>query len=254
VSTVSAKHAAATSSDDARPPAAPALRPSSVAKRARLLEAAEEVFVRDGYRGASVDEVAALAGVSKQTLYAQFGSKEALFVEVVTSLTRTTGDLVHLPFPDDIGADDVEAALTDYGVRVLTEVVTPRVMRLRRLVIGEVARFPDLARALYDNGPRRAITQLTKLFASLDRAGVLDVPDPDTSAAQFSWLVMAKPMNDAMLLGDSGIPSTREITRHAASSARLFVAAHRPSIRPGREAREEPATATRGTGRTRGRR
>ncbi|MGL5860132.1 MAG: TetR/AcrR family transcriptional regulator, partial [Phycicoccus sp.] len=67
--------------DDAR------LRPSSVAKRRRLLEAAETVFVRDGYRGASVDEVAALAGVSKQTLYAHFGSKEALFVEVVTAVT-----------------------------------------------------------------------------------------------------------------------------------------------------------------------
>ncbi|MGL5911338.1 MAG: TetR/AcrR family transcriptional regulator, partial [Phycicoccus sp.] len=97
------------------------LRPSSVAKRRRLLDAAEEIFVRDGYRGTSVDEVAAVAGVSKQTLYAHFGSKEALFVEMVTTLTVETGDLVHLPFPDDIGDGDVERALADYGVRVLTE-------------------------------------------------------------------------------------------------------------------------------------
>ncbi|MGL4176714.1 MAG: TetR/AcrR family transcriptional regulator, partial [Dermatophilaceae bacterium] len=204
------------------------LRPSSVAKRGRLLEAAETVFVRDGYRGASVDEVAALAEVSKQTLYAHFGSKEALFVEVVTSVTISTGDLVHLPFPDDIGPDDVERALTDYGVRVLREVVTPRVMRLRRLVIGEVGRFPMLAKALYDNGPRRAITQLAELFARLDENGVLDVPDRDTSAAQFSWLVMSKPINEAMLLGDDAIPDAAAIAEHAATSAHLFVAAHRP--------------------------
>ncbi|MGL5818012.1 MAG: TetR/AcrR family transcriptional regulator [Phycicoccus sp.] len=208
------------------------LRPSSVAKRRRLLDAAEEIFVRDGYRGASVDEVATLAGVSKQTLYAHFGSKEALFVEVVTAVTTSTGDLVHLPFPDDIGSGDVERALTDYGVGVLTEVVTPRVMRLRRLVIGEVGRFPMLAKALYDNGPRRAIRQLAELFTRLDESGALDVPDPETAAAQFSWLVMGKPVNEAMLLGDDGIPDAAAVAEHAAASARLFAAAHRPTRRP----------------------
>ena len=119
------------------------LRPSSLRKHAAILEAAEQVFLRDGYLGANMDELTARAGVSKQTVYAHFGSKEGLFVELVTSMTRGAGDGVHtddLPAPSS--AADLRTALTDYAVRQLTAVLSPRILRLRRLVIGEEARFP----------------------------------------------------------------------------------------------------------------
>ena len=134
------------------------LRPSSLRKRSAILEAAEQVFLRDGYLGANMDELTALSGVSKQTVYAHFGSKEGLFVELVESMTRGAGDGVHTDeLPDPSSApDDLRLALTDYAVRQLTAVLAPRILRLRRLVIGEEARFPELARVLWENGPARA--------------------------------------------------------------------------------------------------
>jgi AcrR family transcriptional regulator len=49
----------------------------------RLLDAAATVFARDGFEGATMDAVAACASTTKPTLYARFGSKDALFLAAV---------------------------------------------------------------------------------------------------------------------------------------------------------------------------
>ena len=71
--------------------------------------------------------------------------------------------------------------------------MTPRLLKLRRLVIGEVERFPDLARALYENGPARAIRSLAVTMASLTERGLLGAGDPVEAATTFDWLVMGDP-------------------------------------------------------------
>lgn len=203
--------------------------PQSARKHVAILAAAEQVFLRSGYLGASMDELAALSGVSKQTVYKHFGSKEALFVELVTSMTQDAGDRVHHDIPDPRRDDELEPYLLDYAERQLAIVLTPRLLRLRRLVIGEVSRFPALATALYDAGPARAIAALGVVFARLSAEGLLSVPDPDVAAAQFNWLVMAGPLNEAMLLGDAAVPTSAALRRHAAEGVRVFLAAHRPT-------------------------
>jgi TetR/AcrR family transcriptional repressor of mexJK operon len=100
------------------------------------------------------------------------------------------------------------------------------VMQLRRLVIGEVGRFPDLARVLYERGPQRAIATLTAMFERLAGRGLLALPDPASAAAQFNWLIMADPVNRAMLLGDAAIPKPTALRRHAAEGVRVFLAAY----------------------------
>ena len=128
-------------------------RPGSVAKHQAILEAAEEIFLRAGYLGTNMDEVAVRSGVSKQTVYKHFGSKETLFVDLVTAMTSSAGDRVlhdHV-VPDD--AIEVARHLEAYAERQLSVVLTPKLLQLRRLVIGEVERFPDLAQALYASGP-----------------------------------------------------------------------------------------------------
>lgn len=197
----------------------------SARKRRAILEAAEEVFLRGGYLGTNMEEIAVRSEVSKQTVYKHFGSKERLFVEIVTHMTTTAGDRVHVhsaPAPDE----DLEVYLTDYALRQLTVVLTPRLMRVRRLVIGEVPRFPELAEALYHHGPGRAIDNLTHVFEALSATGRLTLPDPRSAAARFNWLVMSEPVNRAMLLGDDAIPAPGELRDHAAESVRMFLAAH----------------------------
>ncbi len=197
----------------------------SARKRKAILDAATEVFLRSGYLGTNMDEIAALSGVSKQTVYKHFSSKEALFIEIVTSMTGDAGDLVGHE-SSEFKDGDLAEHLFDYAHLQLSIVLTPRLMQLRRLVIGEVSRFPDLARVLYERGPARAMSALAANFESLAKRGLLKIDDPKMAASHFNWLVMSDALNRAMLLGDGAIPKPAELRRHAAEGVRVFLAAY----------------------------
>ena len=194
--------------------------------RSTILAAAESLFLARGYLGTSMDDVARTAPVSKQTLYAHVKSKEALFVEVVERMTGSAAaelkDRVADPPPDR----KVAEFLFTFAVEQLRIVMTPRLMQLRRLVIGEVSRFPELGAALHRNGPGRSITRLQQAFAHYHEQGQLVVPDAHQAATFFNWLVMGGPTNDAMLLGDAGIPHPDAYPPHAAACVRIFLAAY----------------------------
>ena len=198
----------------------------SARKRRAILKAATEVFLKSGYLGTNMDEIAALSEVSKQTVYKHFASKEALFIEIVTSMTDQAGDIVRDEVAELDDGGDVAAYLFDYAYRQLTVVLTPRIMQLRRLVIGEVSRFPDLAKVLYERGPMRAMSALATLFERFADRGLLAIDDPMVAASHFNWLIMSAPLNQAMLLGDAAIPKPAELRRHAAEGVRVFLAAY----------------------------
>lgn len=195
-------------------------------KRRAIMDAGAEVFLRDGYLGASVDEIAQRADVSKQTIYTQFFSKEALFLEIVSGLTNAGSDAVHNPAPEFAPDGDLRAFLEDYANRQLGIVLTPRLMQLRRVVIGETTRFPALGTALYESGPKRAMAAMTAMFQHLSERGLLRIDDAAATAAHFNWLVMSQPLNQAMLLGDAGIPDAAALQRHASEVVSLFLAAY----------------------------
>jgi TetR/AcrR family transcriptional regulator, mexJK operon transcriptional repressor len=198
----------------------------SARKRRAILDAATEVFLTKGYLATSMDEIAALAAVSKQTVYKNFPGKETLFVEIVSSITKRASDRVHDQMPDLGEGEDVGEYLRRYAYRQLTIVLTPRVMQLRRLVIGEVSRFPELARALFDRGPKRAIAAMAALFERLADRGLLAINDPAIAASQFNWLIMGEQLKRVMLLGDEAIPKPAALRRHASAGVRAFLASY----------------------------
>jgi TetR/AcrR family transcriptional regulator, mexJK operon transcriptional repressor len=202
-------------------------RDRSADKRSSILNAAAEIFLNGGFLGTSMDEIAAKARVAKQTVYAHFSSKRDLFVAMVSALTNQASDRVHVGVPEFHEGDDLKRYLTDYAVRQLQVVLTPRIIRLRRLVISEVLRFPELGEALYSGGPGRSIMSLAAIFERLAERGVLAIRNPSLAASQFNWLVMSAPLNRAMLLGDDAIPTASELQKHAAESVQLFLAAYR---------------------------
>jgi AcrR family transcriptional regulator len=200
--------------------------PRSALKRQAILNAATEIFLKGGYLGTSMEEIATLSAVSKQTVYKHFASKEALFIAVVSGMTDDTGNIVRNAVAELDDGGDVAEYLVNYAYRQLTGVLTPRVMQLRRLVIGEVSRFPDLAKVLYERGPMRAVAALAAVFEHLADRRVLVIEDPWAAATHFNWLIMADPLNRAMLLGDAAIPKQAELRRHAAEGVRIFLAAY----------------------------
>ena len=198
--------------------------PRTQRKRADVLAAAEELFLAHGYLGTNMDDVAARARVSKPTVYAHFGGKEALFVEIVSGMTGAASDSVLAdPAPLD---PDVSTHLREHALRQLAVVLEPRLLRLRRLVIGEVGRFPELARALFAGGPARAIAELSRIVAAYAERGQLRVADPHAAATHLNWLIMGAPLNEAMLLGDDAVPDDQALRRHVTEAVRIFVAAH----------------------------
>src|SRR4051812_25514153 len=124
-------------------------------RRRAIAEAATVAFLRNGYRGTSMDEIAAAAGVSKQTVYKHFTDKERLFTEIVVETVAHASDPVHEEVRRLGDSGNLEADLRDLARRQLALVMRPRLLQLRRLVIGESARFPELGRVFHEQGPGR---------------------------------------------------------------------------------------------------
>ena len=195
-------------------------------KRQAIVEAATTAFLRKGYRGTSMDEIATGAGVSKQTVYKHFANKERLFSEIVTSTVDEASDPVQQEVRDLQDSGNLEADLRDLARRQLALVMQPRIMQLRRLVIAEASRFPELGRTFHEQGPGRTIAALAATFEKLAARGLLHVEDPLLAASQFNWLIMSAPLNHAMLLGDDGPPDPAAIDEWADDGVRTFLAAY----------------------------
>ena len=200
--------------------------PRSVRKRRAILEAATALFLRNSYLGTSMDEIAALARVSKQTVYKHFADKESLFSAIVTAAVDAAGDPVLEDTTTLAESDDLAADLRALARRQLGSVLQPQLMQLRRLVIGEANRFPELGRAFYERGAGRSTAALADAFERLTARELLHAHDPELAAAHFNWLVMAAPVNRAMLLGDDAIPAAAELDRYAEAGVRAFLAAY----------------------------
>lgn len=154
-----------------------------------------------------MDTIARAANVAKQTVYQHFVDKERLFAEVVRGAVDAVADPVSAEIKHLGSGDDLAADLTKLAVRQLGAVLQPRVLALRRLVIAEACRFPELGQAFFDQGPGRTMNGLAARFAELSREGRLRIADSSTAAAEFNWLVMAAPINEAMLLGRTTFPA-----------------------------------------------
>lgn len=198
-------------------------------KHQAIVRAAREVFLSNGYLGTNMDLIASRSGVSKQTVYTHFGNKEALFLEIVGSMTGDAGDRVHHDQHVFQDGDDLEAYLCEFAQRQLLVVMTPELLQLRRLVIGEVGRFPELAKVLYERGPQRAVAEIAAMVERLQGLGLLGGGDPAAVAEWFNWLIMGAPLNRAMMLGDGAVPGEAELRSHAAEAVRIFLTAFAPS-------------------------
>jgi len=202
------------------------MRPSSKLKREAALDAAEKQFLATGYESVTMESIAHESGIAKQTLYTYFGSKRALFLELVTTSTTGARGAAFAASPGMHETADPRELLRERLVVQLAQVLDPRVLALRRLVIGELTRSPELAEAMYRNGPAYAIEVLTDILANIAGTGALDIADPKQAATQLNWLVMGEPINRAMLLGDDAILTRAEVEKHVENAVDVFLRAY----------------------------
>lgn len=195
----------------------------SAHKHRAIFEAARATFLARGYTDASMDEIAAVAGVSKPTIYTHFGDKEALFTatiaaDIAEADSRTRAMLEALP-----ATRDLEGDLRRFARQHLADVMQPHLVRMRRRLIAEAERFPKLAATWYGNGPEKGIETLAGVFSALAARKLLRIDDARAAAEQFNWLVLI-PLNRAMFIPRTA--SARERRRAADRAVDMFLAAY----------------------------
>lgn len=193
-------------------------------KPAQILEAASDLFLRDGFGAVSMDAVAREAGVSKATLYAHFESKDRLFSALVK---RECGRLFGQGV--DHGLDGLPPAegLTLIGRRFVSLLMSPKAVAGHRIVVAEAARFPELARTFYEAGPGPTIAKVAGYLVGLNAAGLLKVPDPALAAEQFLGMLKSH-LHLRLLLGMQTAPSPEDLERLIAAAVHLFVRGYAP--------------------------
>ncbi|HTR70834.1 MAG TPA: TetR/AcrR family transcriptional regulator [Mycobacteriales bacterium] len=203
----------------------------SAYKRRAIVEAATALFLREGYGGTSVDQIAADAAVSKQTVYKHFGDKAQLFRAIVLRVTSHAESIVSemsaVLYDEAVTTTDtLRAALTSLARRYLDGVLQPSVLALRRLVIAEAERFPDLADIYYRQTVSRAIDVIADALSTFEARGLLTVQDSHLAAGHFAYLVLAIPQ-DRAYFAPRRRTSAAERDRLAAEAVRVFLAAYR---------------------------
>jgi AcrR family transcriptional regulator len=193
-------------------------------KRQAIERAAAAVFLRDGYAGASVDEIAREAAVSKATLYSHFRSKEELFCAIIG---QQCGQFVVEAQTSEAAGATPEQILRKLGQNFLGNLLSPHMLALYRVVAGEAYRFPALGRMIYESGPAPAKQALAGYFRDLTRKGRLVVKQPEIAADQFFGALLGG-IHFRQLLGVEKPPSRRTIDLWVEKAVATFIAAHTP--------------------------
>ncbi len=186
----------------------------------QVVAGAREVFLREGFEGASVDQIARDAGVSKATLYSYFPDKQALFLAVLTSECQIQSDesmgieILQQPVPEalfSIAQSFLQYLMSDFSVQVF------------RVCVAESARFPELGRAFYESGPQQALDQIAAYLTSDKVAAELIIDDPYLAADQFLQLCRADMLLRKIFNVDCDA-SPKEIDRVARETVTTFLA------------------------------
>ncbi len=154
----------------------------------QVLDGARTVFLRDGFEGASVDEIARVAAVSKATLYSYFADKKVLFAAVAKAECRRQAN-------DLVGTIDqtqpCEAVLREIGRRLISFLVSDFGIRMFRICVAESDRFPQIGREYYQSGPAFVRQRIAAYLARAVERGELAIDDVDLAADQFAQLCKA---------------------------------------------------------------
>lgn len=196
-------------------------------KRQAIMDAATDAFLTSGYLGTSMDQIAAAASVSKQTVYKQFSDKEQLFVGIVLeTMGRAVDDMVRGATEALKESDDLSRDLNALARNLIMSIWRPDVLRLRRLVVGEAGRFPQIGQAYFTQGFLGGLRSLADSLATLAANGRLRLDDPMLAAQHFAGLVLWVPMNRAMFTGADGPLPPAEVDHFSAAGVRAFLAAY----------------------------
>jgi AcrR family transcriptional regulator len=192
----------------------------------RILDAAQEVFVRRGFEGASVDEIAQTARAGKPTIYARYPGKESLFAAVMARQVARNTQFENL-VPQ---GRSFAAKLNSLGVALIERMLAGETIGLMRSAIAEAERFPELTRGVNEMARKRAATNLAKLLGDIAReegiaARGAFASERITDTARIFLDVVLFAMLIRCLLGDDVKALKKELPSYVRQRVDFFLAA-----------------------------
>ena len=169
----------------------------------QVLEGAREVFLSDGFEGASVDEIARRAGVSKATLYSYFPDKRLLFMEVAKTECRRQADRA---IEQIDMTQPVATILREAAGQMMDFICSDFGQKIFRICVAESERFPALGAEFYQSGPALVRARLVEFFREAVARGELRIDDFELAADQFHALCKADIVERLVFNMDKTIP------------------------------------------------
>jgi AcrR family transcriptional regulator len=186
----------------------------------QVLDGAREVFMRDGYDGANVDDIARVAGVSKATLYSYFSDKRLLFSEVARiECDRQASAAVAEIDPNA----PVEISLRELADRITRFFLSDFGQQMYRICVAESHRFPELGQRFYASGPRMLRQRLGAILQGYVGRGALRIDDIDMAANQLAELCKSD-LFSRRLCGVGAAASEADIRRVSGAAVAMFMA------------------------------
>jgi TetR/AcrR family transcriptional repressor of mexJK operon len=195
-----------------------------------IVDAAEHVFLEQGYEAASLDKIAARANASKATIYAHFGNKVGLFKVIVGEKIAQASEPLR---EADANHASVAAALTAFGQSFLSLLLSPGPLKIYRLMVAQGEQFPELAHMWFENGPKVAIATLAAFLREHTACGELDIEDPER-AAEFFLMMLRGRLHLRAVSGLQKPPFDKDIKQCVAAAVNMFMRAYGPpAFKPG---------------------
>ena len=186
----------------------------------QVLNGARQVFMADGFEGASVDDIAKAAGVSKATLYSYFSDKRLLFMEVARvecdRMAEEALNVIDMRLPP-------QQVLTLAAQQIIMFLLSDFSQRIFRICLSERDRFPELGRAFYEAGPQMGHDRLVDYMTQAIDRGELRADDVGIAADQFAELCKSTLWIRAML-GIQSEFSGAEIDHVVKNTVQTFMA------------------------------
>lgn len=197
-------------------------RPLDETKRAAILETAAQHFLHHGFAATAIEQVAADAGVSKVTIYNQFGDKRALFTAAVECECEKMRGHFSL---DAMPQGPIRDRLTAIGEAMVAFLFRDEMMQFERRIAAETEAEPALGAAFLEAGPWRMKGAFGAWLARAADAGELTVEHPLLAAEQF--VAMCKGMGDLERRFGAAVSPERNRDR-IRGAVDVFLAAYGP--------------------------
>ena len=201
----------------------PSAEKRSDRKHRDIIKAATALFVVNGYDGTSMEEIATRAGVSKQTVYKHFSDKDRLFTEIVLATAQQVDHVVGLVLSTLKDTKDLAHDLKRLGHSFLEALMDEQLLQVRRLVIANADRMPNLGRDWYEHGFNRVTAALASCFEMLADKDLMRIEDPLLAANHFAGMLLWIPLNEAMFTGNNKPCTKPELDRLADAAVQAFI-------------------------------